>query len=368
MNVSTLPAPRRFAAVSLMITACMVWPLAACHKAPAGADEPAAKDAPGKAGAAKGGAAGGDTPAEADAPAKGGAAAADSKDKAAEDAGEGVALKTDEIEKMGIVTTAAAAATHTPETGGFGVVVAHETIAQAVADLATAIAVERQSRSAFARGQRLAGTPGAMPADTQEAAQRQLTVDAAALELTKRKLTSTFGQNPPWKDHYDSPELKALASGEIKLVRVTFPFGALGGTKPETLRLAQINAAPGTKSWHSNAVWSAPADATFPGKSFFALLKSADPGEGERLLAWAPVGEAESGAEVPAAAALISSGKYWCYVEEKPGVFVRTPLDTSMPTDAGYFVKEGVSPDDKVVTASAGELLARELNPSTAAE
>ena len=76
MNVSTLPAPRRFAAVSLMITACMVWPLAACHKAPAGADEPAAKDAPGKAGAAKGGAAGGDTPAEADAPAKGGAAAA----------------------------------------------------------------------------------------------------------------------------------------------------------------------------------------------------------------------------------------------------------------------------------------------------
>jgi hypothetical protein len=39
-----------------------------------------------------------------------------------------------------------------------------------------------------------------------------------------------------------------------------------------------------------------------------------------------------------------------------------------MPTADGYFVKEGVSAGDKVVTASAGQLLAREMNPSTAAE
>jgi hypothetical protein len=71
---------------------------------------------------------------------------------------------------------------------------------------------------------------------------------------------------------------------------------------------------------------------------------------------------------VPAAAAVINGGKYWCYVEEKPGNFVRTEIDTSMPTAEGYFVKDGVSAGDKIVISSAGALLARELNPSTAAD
>jgi len=302
--------------------------------------------------------------AEADAP------AADAKDKAAagEDSAEGVSLKPDEIVKMGIVATELKATTHTPETIGFGTVMPHEALAQAVAELTTAVAVERQSRSTFARGQRLAGTPGAMPIDTQEAAERQATVDQAALELAKRRLSSTFGQDPPWKNQESSPELAALASGKIKLVRVTFPLGALGDSDPSTLRLAHINAAPGGKSWESRSVWGAPADASIPGKSFFALLKGGDAGEGEHLLAWAKVGAAESGVEIPAAAVIISNGQYWCYVEEKPGVFVRTEVDTGMPTVDGYFVKEGVSAGDKVVTASAGQLLAREMNPSTAAE
>jgi hypothetical protein len=296
--------------------------------------------------------------------------AADAKGKAAagEDSAEGVALKPDEIVKMGIAATAVAATMHAPETIGFGTVMPHEALAQAVAEVTTAVAVERQSRSTFARGQRLAGTPGAMPVDTQEAAERQATVDQAALELAKRRLSSTFGQDPPWKNQDGSPELTALASGKIKLVRVTFPLGALGDSDPSTLRLAHINAAPGGKSWESRSVWSAPADTSIPGKSFFALLKGADAGEGEHLLAWARVGEAESGVEIPASAVVISNGKYWCYVEEKPGVFVRTEVDTSMPTADGYFVKEGVSAGDKVVIASAGQLLAREMNPSAAAE
>jgi hypothetical protein len=290
------------------------------------------------------------------------------EDKPAEEAAEGVALKPDEIKKMGIVTTEAKPVMHIPETTGFGTVIAHETIAQAVADLATAVAIERQSRSALARVQKLAGTPGAMPVETLEAAERQAQVDQAALQLAERRLSSTIGQNPPWKARESSPELAELAAGYAKLVRVTFSLGALGNSSPAALRLARINATPGARSWESRSVWSAPADAGIPGKSLFVLLKGSDAGEGERLLAWAPVGSAESGVQVPAAATVISGGKYWCYVEEKPGDFVRTEIDTSMPTAEGYFVKEGVSAGDKIVTSSAGALLARELNPSTAAD
>jgi hypothetical protein len=47
---------------------------------------------------------------------------------------------------------------------------------------------------------------------------------------------------------------------------------------------------------------------------------------------------------------------------------VRTQLDPGRPTPDGYFVKEGISAGDRIVTASAGQLLARESNPSTEPE
>lgn len=307
---------------------------------------------------------------------------ADSDDKApvaktvqkpeATDPGEtvdGVSLKPEETEKMGIVTSAAVASLHIPETTGFGVVVAHETIAQAVADLQTATAVERQSHAALVRGQRLAGTPGAMPLETQEGAQRQSVVDQAALELAKRRLTSTFGSAPPWKNHFESPELAELANGVSQLVHVTFPLGTIGEKVPESLRFSPINTTHSPKNWSSSEVWRAPADSGVPGTSLFAVLHRSGAAEGERLMAWAPIAQtAEEGVEIPASAAVISAGKYWCFIEEKPGLFVRTEIDSGTPTENGYFVKDRVKAGDKIVTASAGQLLARQSNPSTAAD
>jgi len=279
----------------------------------------------------------------------------------------GVTLKPEEIEKTGIVTTAAGAATHAPESSGYAVVLTREAIAQAVAELTAAQATERQSRAVLARGRSLAGTPGAMSIEAQEAAQRQATVDQAALTLARRRLSATYGRGAPWKDDYNSPMLAALAAGETKLARVTFPLGALGADTPAKLRLLHLGEARGGRSFESATVWSAPADASIPGKSFFALLTGSAAAEGERLLARAPVGAAEAGVVVPFPAAVISAGKYWCYVEEKPGWFVRTEVDTSAPTDDGYFVKSGIAPGAKIVTTSAGQLLARETSLGAAA-
>ncbi len=39
-----------------------------------------------------------------------------------------------------------------------------------------------------------------------------------------------------------------------------------------------------------------------------------------------------------------------------------------MPLGEGYFVNKGVAVGDQVVTQSAGLLLAREMNPGTAAD
>jgi hypothetical protein len=279
---------------------------------------------------------------------------------------EGVTLKPDEIEKAGIKTTPAAPTRHAPEAIGYALVVTREPIAQAVAELSTTAAMERQSRSALARSRSLAQTPGAMPAEAREAAERQASVDQAALMLAERRLSAVYGRNAPWKDNYASPELAALAGGEAKLARVTFPLGALGAGVPATLRLAHLGESPGSKGVESHSVWSAPADVSLPGKSFFAVLKGGEVSEGERLLARTAVGAAESGVVIPFSAVLINGGKYWCYVEEKPGLFVRTEVDPSVPTDEGYFVKEGIAAGANVVASSAGQLLAREFGTAAA--
>ena len=297
-------------------------------------------------------------PSAAQAPAEG------AKDNAAAEA-PGVTLKPDEIDRMGIRITPVVATQQAPESTGFALVLTREAIAQSIADLNTAAAVERQSRAALARARSLAGTPGAPSVEAQEAAERQATVDQAALVLAERRLSATYGRNAPWKGNYSSPELAALASGEIKLTRVTFPLGALGSAVPAKLRLAHLGESQ-SGSFGSDSVWSAPADASVPGKSFFALVKGSDASEGERLLARAPLGAAAAGVVIPFAAVLISGDKYWCYIEEKPGVFARTEIDAGMPTDEGYFVTAGIAAGARVVTTSAGQLLARELGASAA--
>jgi len=330
----TRTRPRQAAAVALILTAWIAALfVAGCRQGPTAAEPPAAE----------------------------------TKDKGAPEA-EGVTLKPEEIEKAGIKTATLAASSHTPESTGYAVVITRETIAQALADLTSAAAVERQSRSALTRARSLAGTPGAMPIEVQETAERQAAVDHAAFVLAERRLSASYGQNAPWKENYMSPLLASLARGDTKLARVTFPLGALGSTVPAKLRLSRIGAAPGSKSIETLAVWSAPADATIPGRSLFAILKGGDVSEGERLIAHAAVGGAETGVVVPYSATVISAGKYWCYVEEKPGLFVRTEIDPGMPTDDGYFVKEGVAAGAQVVTSSAGLLLARETNPGTEAD
>jgi hypothetical protein len=286
----------------------------------------------------------------------------------ADETADRVSLKPEQVAKVGVESVEVKAIKRAAQARGFAVVFAHDTIAQAVAELETASALERQSRLAMARGQRLAGTAGALPADTQETAERQVAVDQAALDLSRRRLSALLGSNPPWNETDAAANLSALASGRNKLVRVTFPLGSLGETDPKTFDLTRIGASAGTPHWETKTVWRAPGDAAVPGRSFFALLKWGDVGEGERLLAFASIGEAQDGVEVPASAVILSGGSYWCFLEEQPGVFVRTALDVSLPTPDGYFVRERISAGGKVVIKGAGQLLAYQVNPAKDAD
>lgn len=294
--------------------------------------------------------------------------AADAKDAAEKGAGgeEGVTLKPEEVAKAGVETVPAAAAKHAPEAIGYGVVVAQDAIAQALADLAAASAAERQSSAAVARARGLAGTPGAGSIEALESAERQAALDRTAHALAARKLAALYGSAAPWKTDGSSAELNHLAEGSAKLVRVTFPLGALGTATPRVLRLTSLDAPPDAKAYAARLVWAAPADATVPGRSFFALVGDAHPADGERLLVRTEVGAMRDGVIVPFGSVLINAGRYWCYLEEKPGHYVRTEVPTGQPTDDGYFVAEGIEPGARIVSAAAGTLLAKEFGAAAA--
>ena len=288
--------------------------------------------------------------------------------KSADAKPEGVTLTPEQIEKLGLTTKPAKVGHYSAEAGGYGTVLAHDAVAQAAAELATAEATERQSSAALARTRRLSGTSGALSADIEETSVRQAAVDTAATTLAKQRLSTLLGQNPPWKDGSEGPTLQALANGTIKLVRASFPLGALNGAAPKTLRATRIDATVAEPGWTLEPVWSAPADSSVPGRSFFSLLRSSEVGEGERLLVYAPVGAVESGVWIPAAALLISEGKYWCYIEKSPGKFVKSEIAADKPLDDGYFLSDGVKVGEKVVTTGAGNLLAQESGSDSDAE
>jgi len=326
------------AGAAVIVAVCSL--LSACHRAPpVGADAAGSESKP---------ASGSKSTGAAPAGAPGSAA-------------EGVSLRPAQIEKLGLVAQPAQPTAYSQQASGYGVVVSHDTIAQAVAELTTARATEQQSRSALKRAQQLSGTPGAVSADVEEAAAQKAAVDAAAMTLTTERLTSTLGMNPPWQNRDQDPTLQDLARGRIKLLRATFPLGALSGGTPRSLRAARLGVTEPDLGWKLNVVWDAPADSSLPGRSYFALLKGADVGEGERLTVWAPIGEMLSGVVIPAAAVVMSEGKYWCYLQKKPGTFLRVEIDATKPTANGYFVSAGIGAGDQIVVTAAGQLLAKEL-------
>ena len=276
-----------------------------------------------------------------------------------------VELTSEQVARLGVVTTAAQEAHYTPASEGFGVVMSHEVIAQAAADLQTALAAVKQSQAAFERARHLSSGPGALGADVLENAQRQHGADEAAVRLARRKLTSLLGVGYPWHGEGDG-ELARLADGTHQLLRVTFPPRSAVTDTPRTLRISSIDASG--LAWVAHTVWPAPQDPTLPGRSVFAVLTDSTLAEGAHVRAQSSGDASIAGAVVPEAAVVIADGQSWCYVKKKDGVYRRVAIDTTRAFGEGYFVSDGVSAGEEVVTSGAGLLLARELNASTEAE
>jgi len=270
-----------------------------------------------------------------------------------------IELDPQERTHAGIRSIPGAAVSRRTEIAGYGVVLSHDTIAQAVAELRQAEAIAAQSRAALARAQHLANTPGAMSADQVETALRQSAVDSSGASLARQKLSALIGR-PLSQGGARENLLRSLADGERKLLRTTFAAGDAALPANATIRVFRLGSREPQPTETIGPAWAAPADPSIPGRSYFAVLAGDTLAEGERVTTSAMTAETLSGVIVPPDAVVLFDARPWFYVEHANGAFARLPLDTNRRVEGGYALSTALGNDDRIVVEGAAILLAKE--------
>ncbi len=270
-----------------------------------------------------------------------------------------VTLEAPARANLGIAVAAATAQSVKVETRGLGQVQSLDLLGQTDAELSIAESAFRASQAAAARSQGMFKADIGVSRQVLEQAEHQAATDAAQLALAQRKAQAAWGRDAPWKDAAQRRALTArIAAGEAAIVRAVLPsaLGPMADVRVERLGARGRDA----EQWKAKTAWTGPADPTAPGHVYYLLIEGAGPAEGERVRVIAAAGEAQTGAYVPAAAVIIAEGATWLYIETQPNYFVRQAVDIGLPRGEGYVILHGVSPGEKVVTAGAAHLLARE--------
>jgi hypothetical protein len=274
-----------------------------------------------------------------------------------------IVLTASDIAHLGLRVLPLHPARYTPRVHGYGVVSDLTALAQSDAAVETAAAAARQSQADVQRARALFAQGGAVSKQSVDAAEKQAATDRTALLLAQRQEVVQFGPQLPWRGrHADASILRDLTSGNVALVRATFPLDALAAAQPPEISVTHLSAQQDPVGWTSKRIWSAPADPTIPGRSFFVLISKSDLQAGEHVLVASPIGPTVDGVQIPSDAVVLSEEKTWCYLQVAPGRFQRVQIDLSHPQGNGYFVD--AKPGQSVVVRGSGLLLARELGAS----
>ena len=155
-----------------------------------------------------------------------------------------------------------------------------------------------------------------------------------------------------------SPERQRVFDQREVLVQMTMPSDATFKA-PKAISLE----IPGTSRTEAGLISTFPrVDPRIQGKSFLYVAPAhLGLAPGANLLAHVSVGDPMKGLTVPIAAIVWSEGKAWVYEQTASDHFIRRVVTTDAPVESGFFVAEGFSPGNKVVTQGAQALLSEEM-------
>ena len=262
---------------------------------------------------------------------------------------------------MGLQTAALAPANLAPELKAYGRVLDASPLAVLVADLAAARASGEASQADLKRLQTLTAQNNASERALQ-AAEAAAARDRSQAESVRLRLLSNWGAAIAGR-----PDLAAfaqsLASQESALVQIGLPAGASGLTTPAGARLVTLANGGGVIT--AQFLGAAPmVDAQTQGRGFLFLVAPNPAGlaPGASVTGFLSLpGEAQTGVAVPRDAVLRHNGATWVYLQTGEATFQRVEVALERPLDTGWFVRENLKPQDRLVTVGAQQFLSEEL-------
>jgi hypothetical protein len=262
---------------------------------------------------------------------------------------------------MGLQTTALAPARLKPEAKAYGRVLDASPLVPLVAELKIAQAASEASQAELKRLKTLSGQNNASERALQ-AAEAAATRDQVQIESARLRLLSGWGGAIVGQK--DLPAFaQALGSLASVLVEVDLPAGEAVGETPTGARLVTL--ADDRKPIEAQLLGPATVvDPQMQGRGYLFLV-SPNP---SHLVPGAAVtgflslpGEAQSGVALPREAVVRFNGTTWVYVQTGDDTFQRMEAKLDRPLDKGWFVREGLKPQARVVIVGAQQLLSEEL-------
>lgn len=267
---------------------------------------------------------------------------------------------------MGLQTAALSIAQLNPEIKAYGRVLDTSPLASLVADLASASAASAASQAELERLKTLAAQNNAS-ARALQAAEATAARDQAQNEAIRLKLIGSWGSTIAGRK--DLPSfVRSLGSLESALIQLNLAPDHAVSQPPTGARIVTL--ASETRPLEGQPMGPAPTvDPQIQGQGFLFLV-SPNP---MRLTPGAAVtgfidvpGDKQSGVAVPANAVVRNNGAAWVYLQTGDETFQRSEAKLERPLPDGWFVREGLKPEAKVVIAGAQELLSEELKTGEA--
>jgi len=271
-----------------------------------------------------------------------------------------ITLSDETQRNMGIQVTNAARMQLSPEVKGYGRVLDPAPLAGLITELASAQAAHVASSNEFTRLKALEGQ-GNASARALQAAEAAALRDALAVQAAKDRLALSWGRAVA-EQKAASGFIQSLTSLETVLVRIDLPIGRdlrlpagarIVGSSGEVLEAEFLGLAP-------------TVDPQMQGRGFLLRIKSnaSHLSPGEAVVGYLKVpGAPVEGVVIPREAVVRTEGAGWVYVFDsaRGDSFIRTEVALDHPTEAGWFVSQGVVAIDRVVVNGAQELLSLEL-------
>ena len=249
------------------------------------------------------------------------------------------------------------------EVRGFGRVLDPLPLRVAQSEIVLAAAALTNSEAQFQRARILNQADAAVSRRAYEAAEAQFRADEIRANALRLRLVGEWGE---WWANLDPKArgqlLDQLARRTEVLIRVDLPLDVELKLPVRSARLLAVGGSP--VPLDAVPLGPAPAvDARLLGRAF--LLRAENPGAalapGMAVTVWlrSETGSA-SGVEVSRSSVVRAEGKTWVYCQTAPTAFTRRRITLDHPTLTGWFVREGWTPNDRVVVRGAQMLLSEE--------